>query len=265
MKHVLVTLLVMPLLAQPSPDAAAEKRRALMDQFATHVRQSSKPLANEDVDAYVRAIGNRLLSNVPANDFRCTFETLVSDGAEPEVAPGGEVFIPANFILAARDESEFAAMLAHSIGHVVLHHGWREAPRGAVVNITNIPLVFLAPLHVDAQSGSVIPLGWIPERRRTEMDADRFAVELVNRAGYDTRAFGRYLERTHAPRSRLWPAAEHAQRLAAIEEYARVQASAVKSDAEFGRIQATIRKITRGGDEDRPPTLRRKGEVRVVR
>jgi predicted Zn-dependent protease len=260
MKPALVTLLALPLLAQR--DFSAEKQRVLNEHLATRVRQSSKPLANAEVNAYVRGVGASLLSRTTGNTVSFTFETIQSDRSEPEGLPGGEIFVPANFILAARDESEFAAMLAHAMGHVVLGHGTREMDRAKVVNLANVPLVFLGPMHADSRSGSVLaPLAFFPELRSMEMEADRFAVELVSRAGYDPRALRSYLDRTLRAESRLWPAAERAQRLSGIVQALETTTTQVSARSSESRIRGIVRTLVLGSSEDRIPTLRRKGEV----
>ena len=115
-------LLAIPLFAQVDL-RQSEKERALGKHLASDILRESKPLAMPRAQAYVTRIGNELLSHLPGVPYVYSFEVIVTDALEPIPIPGGRIFIPAKFFLSARDEDEFAAMLAHSIGHIALRHG----------------------------------------------------------------------------------------------------------------------------------------------
>ena len=257
MKPIVITLIALPLAAQAIADHTAEKSRALWQQVAAHIRRESRPLDRPEVEAYVRRIGAALASEVTGYRDPFVFEVVLSDRLEPESLPSGHVFVPANFLLAAQDESELAAMLAHSMAHVALRHGLSQ--RTNVVNLASVPIAFVGPMHPDPKNGWIAPLGSIPERRRFELEADRFAIELVARSGYAADALRQYLERTQPASSKLWPAEDRSQRMAALEAYTQsfVTASRVRA-SEFGRMQEVVRSVLGKSSEERPPTLRRR-------
>ena len=132
MLKALFVLMAAPLLAQPGPNVySLEKEQALGQRVAADVRSRAKPFGDAAVGSYVERIGSGLAAGL---GFNYQFEVIAAaQTTEPFGVPGGHVFVPAQALLAAADEAEFAGMLAHAIGHVELRHGTRAATRGAVL------------------------------------------------------------------------------------------------------------------------------------
>ena len=170
MKLVL-SFLAAPLLAQQGVNFyTLEKERALGQQLASEIRRESKPLGVPSADAYVKRIGGELVEQLKNASFDYQFEVISSaTWTEPFSLPGGYVFVPARALLAARDESGFAGMLAHAIGHAALRHGTRMATQGQVANLASIPLVFVGTwtgAHADSRhSPTMMPVGFMKLQR----------------------------------------------------------------------------------------------------
>ncbi len=195
-----------------------EKERALGRAMADHVRRQSGSFVNPEVSAYVERVGARLAAAVPGVEFR--FEVVGPGAQEPVGLPGGTVLVPASFFQLAEEEAEFAGMLAHAMGHVVLRHGMVNARPAAE---GGIPLVFLggwASVHADSrQTAALVPAGLLESYRRFELEADQYGAEVAARAGYDATALRGYLQRVQpeepaAPARSPLPA--KAERLAAL-------------------------------------------------
>ena len=74
--------------------------------------------------------------------FSYTVAIVADDGGyEPISLPGGFIFVPASTILAARNEAEFAGMLAHAMAHIAAHHGTRAASRQRIADRATIRLL----------------------------------------------------------------------------------------------------------------------------
>jgi predicted Zn-dependent protease len=266
MKLVL-SLWVVPLLAQQGVNFyTVEKERALGQHLASEIRRQSKPFANAAIDSYVKRIGAELIGQLKEAIFEYHFE-MISGGTwkEPVSFPGGYVFIPARFFLAAQNEAELVGMLAHSIGHVALRHGTRTVARGQIVNMASIPLVFMsgwAGSHADSQQPQVlVPVGFLKFQREHELEADRFGLELAAQAGYDATAFQRYVGRTHSVDSEMSPLPARELRLARIQEIVASLPSATTtspSHDDFRRLQEAVSSIIeQQPKQQRVPTLRR--------
>lgn len=153
--------------------------------LARELRARSEPVAQSEVQAYVRRIVDRLTET--------QVEIEVISYAHPEpTAFFGHLFIPVEFFFRAADEAEFAAMLAHMIGHLTLRHGISELQPG------QIPLMFWGGAfgaHAESTVVRVWPIFARALLPQAELDADRFAIALAARAGFPPSALRRYLDR----------------------------------------------------------------------
>ncbi|MCP5110700.1 MAG: M48 family metalloprotease, partial [bacterium] len=126
-----------------------EKEAALGARLAAEIREKVTTLENAKVSKYVERLGGQLAGHMPGEGYDYTFTVYSRDALgrrnpthEPCSVVGGHVLVPASLILAARDEAEFAGMLAHSMAHVAARHGTRTATRAEIVKLAGIPLVF---------------------------------------------------------------------------------------------------------------------------
>jgi predicted Zn-dependent protease len=170
--------------------------------------------------------------------------------------------VPAALFLAARDEAEFAALLAHGMQHVALRHGLRQStPSG---QFATVPLIFLGGWPTGS-AGFAIPAGFALEQRKLELDADAHAVESLAAAGFDPAALLRYLARVQAdtPVSKtVSPLPTKEERLAALRS--RIGQIAAKpyeaGSPEFLRLQGEVRRVKEAPARIVPPALKRPGE-----
>ena len=183
-----------------------EKEAALGAQLAGEVRQKITAIDSAAVQDYVARLGARLIAQIPDTGFTFTFTVAAGgmDGGihEPLALPGGYIFVPASLFLAARNEAEFAGMLAHSIAHVAARHGTRQATRGEVVNIASVPLVYMGGwtgYALQQSAAAAIPLGFLRFQRALELEADRLAIGMMAGAGCDPHALVRYIGRVNPP------------------------------------------------------------------
>jgi beta-barrel assembly-enhancing protease len=205
MKFVLA-LIVLPLLAQqPSRGVnfySIEKERVLGEHYAVEIRKQSKPFHHPAVEAYVKRLVAELTAHPNQTPFELSVEVVSDDErAEPVPLPGGFLFVPARALLGAGDEPEFIGLLAHAIAHIALRHGTRTATRSQIVNMASIPLIYMGGWHgAHAESqrpgAMLMPVTMMSFQRTFELDADRFGVQAVSRAGYDPTGLARYLART---------------------------------------------------------------------
>lgn len=145
----IVTLFAADACAQPG-SYTTEKIAALGAQIAADVHRETKPVANDRIQAYVDAVGQRL-SSAAAGPFPWRFEVVTgllynNVTREPLSVPGGYIFVPAELITAAESEDEFAGMLAHAMGH--------PFPSFQQMQGANVPLIF-----VGAWRGNIFPQG----------------------------------------------------------------------------------------------------------
>jgi predicted Zn-dependent protease len=108
--------------------------------------------------------------------------------------PGGKIYIFRGLIDKADNADEVAGAIAHEIGHIVHRDGTKE-----VLQAGGLSLMF-GMLLGDFVGGSAVVIGaravlQSSYTREVESAADRYSVELMQRAGGDPRALGTVLDR----------------------------------------------------------------------
>jgi len=183
-----------------------EKEAALGEQLAQQIQRTATPVNNPAALRYVEQIGARLAAQLPEPRFTYTFALIdpVSGAGngnamqEPLALPGGYIFVPSSLILAARDEAEFAGILAHAMAHVADRDGTRQATRGTLAQMATIPLIFYGGwtgFGVRQASSVAIPAALVRFTNMYEQQADALAVKTASAAGYDAEGLLRYLGR----------------------------------------------------------------------
>jgi predicted Zn-dependent protease len=245
-----------------------EKEAALGKQLAAEVRQMTTPIQSPTVQNHVDRLGQRLAAHAGAM-FPFTFSVIAEDPChmlhEPLALPGGYVFVPAALFLTARDEFEFAGMMAHAIAHVAARHGTRAVTRGQMSGFATVPLVFMGGQAGSCTDGIAVPAGYIRYQRGFEREADALAVQTMARAGFDPNALVRYIERVQPPLSTNRSAAFSA--IPPLNQRIPTMTSAMEGLAvtnypapvggEFPAAQNAVRQLIPPNDSG-PPSLRRK-------
>ena len=126
----------------------------------------------------------------PAAAFPGDWRRLQID--EAIAAAGGTIFVP--HTLMARSDAELAAILAHAIGHIALHHPTKIMTRGVLAQIGQQAAGQSAPPDSAAQQRFAIDLSLLARDRSFEREADLYAVQLLFRAGFEPTDMVHYLE-----------------------------------------------------------------------
>jgi predicted Zn-dependent protease len=200
-----LVLSALSLSAQNANLYSRAKEAALGAEFAAQVQRNSTPVNNPAALRYVEQVGARLAAQLPEPRFTYTFALInplsgVANNAvqEPLALPGGYIFVPSSVFLAARDEAEFAGVLAHAMAHVADRDGTRQATRGTVAQLATIPLIFLGgSTRIGTPQGSsvAIPVAFVQFSNAYEEQADMLAVKMASGAGYEAEGLLRYLNR----------------------------------------------------------------------
>jgi predicted Zn-dependent protease len=267
-------LLTLPALnAQQTPGAApgrgvnfysTEKEAALGAQMASEFQRQNRILDDAQVNAYLESAGGRLLKQLPDTGFTFHFAVFADSEKgihEPRVLPGAYVYVPESLILAARDEAEFAGMLAHAIAHAADRDATRQASRGELLQLSMIPLLTMGGwTGYAAQQSAAMPVGFLQFQRAFESQADYRAVSMMAGAGWDPEALARYIEREQPSAgaqmaqvfSALPPAGE---RVAAIrKEIGALPLRDYAASPQFAAIQAEVSRLD-AAPKPAPPAL----------
>jgi WD40 repeat protein len=93
----------------------------LGDAVAEHIQRDFHVIEDEDVTAYLRRIGERLVKHLPPSEMRFQFFLYDQPQANAFAIPGGRVYISRKLVAFARSEDELAGVMAHELGHIIAH------------------------------------------------------------------------------------------------------------------------------------------------
>ncbi len=160
-------------------DTEAMDRKA-GERAARELRESMGLLERPQLEAFLRRLGARLVTQAPPRRF--DYEFHIVDQAVPNAfaLPGGFVYVSRGLLALTDGEDEIAAVLAHEIAHVAARHA---AAQQKVAQALPGPLRWLAVGELARYS------------RSQEQEADRLGQEIAARAGYDPAGLVHFLER----------------------------------------------------------------------
>lgn len=163
---------------------------------------------DEAANYYINLLGQSLAlsSDRPElfNGYR--FQILDSDEINAFATPGGHILLTRGILRLAGSEDGVAAILAHEIGHIVHQHGVKSIKTSRIntaltsVALTSVQVATddeiaeLTAVFEDSITDVTSTLVNNGYSRETEREADRAAVEIMKRVGYDPRALIEVLE-----------------------------------------------------------------------
>ena len=177
-----------------------EKEIAMGRQMAAEIERQVKLVEDPTISEYVNRVGQNLVRNSDAK-VPFTIKVVDSDEINAFALPGGFFYVNSGLILAADDESELAAVMAHEIAHVSARHGTENASKAQLVNIASIPLIFMggvAGFGIRQAAGFLIPMQFLQFSRKAEGEADYLGVQYLYKTGYDPGAAVSFFEKLQA-------------------------------------------------------------------
>jgi predicted Zn-dependent protease len=142
---------------------------------------------------YIEDLGREILDAAGRQPFEYHFYVVEDNELNAFAAPAGHVYVNTGTILAARNASELAGVIAHEIGHVAYRHVANNYNRQRNTGIAYQAGVVAAALLGGGLGASAAQLGgglaatvYLNQfGREAEMQADAFAVAAMPRANWD--------------------------------------------------------------------------------
>ena len=181
------------------------EERRIGEEAMVQIRQSLDFVNDPELSYYLQQIGDRLVASLPEhrNDF--LFFLIAHPEINAFALPGGFVGVNTGLIIASRNESELAAVLAHEISHVTQRHWPRMV--AAQKDRAGMTLAAILASIVLASSGNPNSAGvamaamaadadsQLAFTRSFEREADRIGISLLSDGGYDVSAMAGFFER----------------------------------------------------------------------
>lgn len=171
-------------------------------QFADEIEKSTRFITDPVVTEYVNRIGQNIVKNSDCK-VPFTIKVIDSDEINAMALPGGFFYVNSGLILAADEEAELAAVMAHETAHVCAHHAAREMTRMNWTQIGMVPLMIMLPydwtgMGIYEAAQLAIPITFLQFSRDFEAQADYLGVQYMYRSGYDPQAFITMFEKIQA-------------------------------------------------------------------
>ncbi len=182
-----------------------EQMKALGRAFMNRLRDTTPLIEDPALNHYMEQLGDKLVaySDQPSLDF--TFFIVDANTINAFAAPGGYIGTHTGLFLAARNESELAAVMAHEIAHVTQRHLARAYDNASRMSLPTAAAILAAILigTQDSEAGQAalmsVQAGSIQQQidftRANEEEADRIGMQTLAGAGFDPRGMPGFFQR----------------------------------------------------------------------
>jgi predicted Zn-dependent protease len=171
-------------------------------EVARQVKQEMGIIDDPDRAPYLKAVGQRLVSQI--SDRRFDYSFRIVDQPEPNAfaAPGGYVYVSRGLLALTNSEDELANVIGHEIIHVGRRHTAKQLARQRVPGLLSLPGRVVGRV-VSTDLGRLVnlPVATVGTTflatysRHHESEADQLGQQLSGRAGYDPVALALFLDR----------------------------------------------------------------------
>ena len=141
----------------------------------------AKIYSDRAINNYINSIGQQLARTSQRPNIPYTFQVVDDKSINAFATMGGYVYINTGLILKADNEAELASVIGHEIGHIVGRHAIEQMRETAIAQGV------LSTAGLDTSQAVQIGVNLALTRRNSrqdELEADRFGLENLTKAGY---------------------------------------------------------------------------------
>ncbi|MDH5393364.1 MAG: M48 family metalloprotease [Gammaproteobacteria bacterium] len=195
----------LPELGHPSQTTLSpEQEKQLGDAFIRALKAQVSLVDDELVNDYIRNLGLKLASYSPEPGREFNFFIINANDINAFAGPNATIGINKGLILAAKNESQLASVMAHEIAHVTQKHLTRAYQAHENTNVTTLATVLAAILisAADPTAGAAVMFGGVAGgmqsqinfTRSNEYEADRVGIQIMTDSRFDPRGMIEFFE-----------------------------------------------------------------------
>jgi predicted Zn-dependent protease len=188
-----------------SAELSMQTEKKIGQEIMGEIRRNAMYLDDPEVEAYLNRLGNRLSAASPDPGIGFYFFPVNDPMINAFAMFGGYIGVNSGLVLAVRNESELAGVLAHEIAHITQRHLARGIARqkqiGGATLLAIAAAILAAHSNPDAMGAAVTgasagamqaQLGF---SRDFEREADRIGFQILQKAGFDVRGMAAFFSR----------------------------------------------------------------------
>jgi beta-barrel assembly-enhancing protease len=175
-----------------SYDFTFEQEATLGDMFADVILDRYSIVEDNAADTAVQVISKRLVSALDSTHYRFRFTIIKSNEINAFTIPGGNIYVFTGLIQMCDTPEELAAVLAHEIGHTEKRHVVSKLVKQLSITALIGVLSGGDPSLLTSVLQDIIGNTF---DRQQEVEADRFALSLLEKAQISPKNLARFFER----------------------------------------------------------------------
>ncbi len=185
-------------LTSSSPNIFNERQEQYLGDAYAEIEETRLRFVKDPVaESYLEKIGQRLLAVLPPTGFHFRYRIVDTEEVNASSIAGGHIYVTRKLIAAAANEDELAGVLAHEIGHILIHQQATEttADFNSVLHVSSVGdrADVFDKLH--RLRNSERPWSWHPSGEKEEEIADAVAVYALMKAGYGPESYANFWNR----------------------------------------------------------------------
>lgn len=180
-----------------------DDEKKLGKEFYEKLLKDNMLFENEKANAYLKRLGELILSYSDKLPFPYRFSIINSNGINAFATPGGYVYVNMGLINLVENEGELAGVLAHEIAHINGRHIAEMVDRSKKVNISTLAAIIAGAFLGGGGELTAAVTGFsmaaatalsLQYSREHEEAADRGGFSYLTAAGYNGRSMLDFLK-----------------------------------------------------------------------
>lgn len=195
----------LPDLGHPSEQILTPEEEVQMGKaFVRALKAQASFVEDELVNDYIRNLGYQLAANSPEQGRDFNFFVINANNINAFAGPNATIGVHKGLILAAKNESQLASVMAHEIAHVTQKHLTRAFQAGENSSITTLATVLAGILvsSADPTAGAALVFGGVASglqsqinfTRGNEYEADRIGIQILNNSNINPKGMTEFFE-----------------------------------------------------------------------